>query len=109
VATSGAPKPRLSLLNTERVLIAAAITSLVSFGSKFKDAMSPGLPQSAILATRQIPFFNHMILCGFVFFTALAGGKPLEKWAARYPGLTILIMALATCGAGLTQWLYPNY
>ena len=106
---SSSPAHRLSWLSTDRLLIAALVASVVSFGLKAGDALQPGIPQSAILASKQIPFFNHMILCGYVFLAALIGGKPLEQVAARWPRACIAIIVLATVGAGLTQWFFPNY
>ncbi len=108
--TDSKPRSRLlSWLSTDRLLVAALIASVFSFALKAADDLQPGLPQSAIQATKQIPFFNHMTLCGYVFLIAVVGGKPVEKWAALWPRLCIAVIVFATVGAGLTQWYFPNY
>ena len=103
------PVQRFAWLSTDRLFAAALLASIASFLLKVYGAMNPGLPQSTVIATQHIPFFEHMIACGYVFFAVLIGGKFLEPLPARFPRLCIAIIVFTTIGAGLTQWFFPNY
>jgi hypothetical protein len=92
-----------------KLLWAAALGSIASFLFKAHEVAFPGLPASTVIDSKNIPFFQHMLLCAWVAILAyFMGNKPARYFSTRLHWLTIAII-LSTVATAALQWLYPNY
>lgn len=98
-----------NLFTLERLLIAATAGSCASLVLRAHDALFPGPPQSTIMASKHVPFFQHMILSGYVTVLAWVGGGRAALWAERRPVWLAVGIMLTTLGTAILQWFFPNY
>lgn len=92
-----------------RLLFAALAGSVASLVLKTADVLSPGLPQSAIMASKHVPFFQHMLVAGWIAVLAFFAAPALLRRRALPPKPLFAVIAVATVAAGALQWFYPNY
>ena len=97
------------LVSPERLLFAALVGSVLSLVLRSYGAINPGPPEISILESRTVPFFNHMIVCGYATVIAWLGGQKFDAAVRRRPEWVATAIIASTIGAGLVQWFFPNF
>lgn len=92
-----------------RMWIAALAGALASLVLKGFDTLRPGVPQSVVLASKHVPFFQHMLVCGWIAALAFFAAPALSTRLPLRPKPAFIVIALAAVAAGALQWFYPNY
>ncbi len=97
------------LLSPERLFFAALVGSLVSFVVHLQGVLNPGPPQSTVLATKTIPFFNHMLVSFYAAVLAWVGGARFDDFVRKHPQVIVWGIIVSTIATGVQQWFFPNY
>lgn len=92
-----------------RLLFAALAGSVASLVLKTADMLNPGLPQSTVIVSKHVPFFQHMLVAGWVAVLAYFAAPALLRRRALPPKPLFAAIAVASLAAGALQWFFPNY
>lgn len=92
-----------------RLLFAAMAGSAASLVLKTLDVLNPGMPASQVIASKHVPFFQHMLVAGWIAVLALLAAGTLLRGRTLPPKLVVTVIAITTASTGALQWFFPNY
>ncbi len=98
-----------ALLKPERLLLAALAGTAASTLFKLISVLNPGTPESQIIASRTVPFFEHMLAAAYVTALAWILGGRAAGWIRRFPRGAAAVLIGLTLASGAMQWFFPNY